>query len=206
MAFFIGDRMKNLLEETYIVFDTETTGLDPKSGNSMIEIGAVKVKEGRIVDRFDELINPGRPLDAKIVEVTNITDEMLVGKPNEETVVKKFIAWMGDDILVAHNARFDLSFLKMAYFKYSLGNLNSNCIDTLELSRYLEPYERYHNLTVLMERYEIAWDEEKHHRADYDAEGTSLILMEMLKRLEKRNITTLEQLQKLPKILANKRV
>ena len=198
--------MKNLLEETYIVFDTETTGLDPKSGDQMIEIGAVKIQNGKVIDRFDELINPQRPLDPKIVEVTNITDLMLKDKPTEEEVLKHFIAWIKDDILVAHNANFDLSFLKMAYFKYHLGNLNQDCVDTLELSRYLEPYERYHNLTVLMKRYEIVWDEEKHHRADYDAEGTSLIFLEMLKRLERRNIKTLDQLKKIPKILANKRV
>lgn len=198
--------MNKLLEETYVVFDLETTGLDPKDGNSIIEIGAVRVKNNKIIDRFDELINPGVKLSTEIINITNITDDMLVDKPSEEEIVKKFISWVGDDILVAHNAKFDLSFLKMAYFKYSLGAFNFYVIDTLGLSRYLEPQERYHNLTVLMERYHINWDENKHHRADYDSEGTSLILYEMLKRLNEKNITTLEDLAHIPRILLNKKV
>lgn len=198
--------MNKLLDETYVVFDLETTGLNPKDGNSIIEIGAVRVKNNEIVDRFDELIDPGVKLSEEIIKITNITDEMLVGKPKEEEIVRKFIAWAGEDILVAHNANFDLSFLKMAYFKYSLGKLNFNVIDTLGLSRYLEPHEKYHNLTVLMERYKINWDEDKHHRADYDSEGTSLILYEMLKRLQDKEILTLEQLGHIPRILLNKRV
>ncbi len=198
--------MNKLLEETYVIFDLETTGLDPKDGNSIIEIGAVRVKNNEIIDRFDELIDPGVKLSDEIIRITNITDEMLVGKPKEEEIVKKFITWVGEDILVAHNARFDLSFMKMAYLKYSLGAFNFNVIDTLGISRYLDPQERYHNLTVLMERYQINWDEDKHHRADYDSEGTSLVLYEMLKKLEDKNIITLSDLSRIPRILLNKRV
>lgn len=198
--------MNKLLEETYVVFDLETTGLDPKDGNSIIEIGAVRVKNNTIIDRFDELINPGVKLSEEIIRITNITDDMLIGKPSEEEIVRKFISWVGNDILVAHNAKFDLSFIKMAYFKYNLGSFNFNVIDTLGLSRYLEPSERYHNLTVLMERYQINWDENKHHRADYDSEGTSLILYEMLKKVSEKNIVTLEELGRVPRILLNKRV
>lgn len=198
--------MNKLLEETYVIFDLETTGLDPKDGNSIIEIGAVRVRNNEIIDRFDELINPGVKLSDEIIKITNITDEMLAGKPKEEEIVKKFITWVGDNTLVAHNARFDLSFMKMAYLKYSLGSFNFNVIDTLGISRYLDPQERYHNLTVLMERYHIKWDEDKHHRADYDSEGTSLVLYEMLKKLEEKNITTLSDLSHIPRILLNKRV
>lgn len=198
--------MNKLLEETYVVFDLETTGLDPKDGNSIIEIGAVRVKNNAIIDRFDELINPGVKLSEEIIRITNITDDMLIGKLSEEEIVRKFISWVGNDILVAHNAKFDLSFIKMAYFKYNLGSFNFNVIDTLGLSRYLEPSERYHNLTVLMERYQINWDENKHHRADYDSEGTSLILYEMLKKVSEKNIVTLEELGRVPRILLNKRV
>ena len=198
--------MKHLLEETYVIFDLETTGLSPKTGNSIIEIGAVRMKNHAVIERFDELINPGIPLDPEITKITNITDEMLQGKRTEEEVVKEFIEWVGEDILVAHNASFDLSFLKMAFFKYRLGAFQYDVIDTLGLSRFLEPFERYHNLTSLMSRYEITWDEKKHHRADYDSEGTGMVFYEMLTRLEKRNITTLESLQKIPKIMLNKRV
>ncbi len=198
--------MNQLLDETYVVFDLETTGLDPKDGNSIIEIGAVRVKNNQIVERFDELINPHMMLSEEITQITSITNDMLEGKADEKEVVKKFITWCKDDILVAHNAKFDLSFMNMACLKYNLGRFNFNVIDTLGLSRFLEPTQRYHNLTVLMERYKINWDESKHHRADYDSEGTSLILYEMLSRLHNININTLDDLKLKPRIVINKKI
>lgn len=198
--------MNQLLDETYVVFDLETTGLDPKDGNSIIEIGAVRVRNNQIIDRFDELIDPGMELSEEITRITSITNEMLKGNDNEENVVKRFVEWANGDILVAHNAKFDLSFMYMAYLKYSLGRFNFNVIDTLGLSRFLDPSEKYHNLTVLMERYKINWDESKHHRADYDSEGTSLILYEMLKRLQEQNIETFTDLSSKPRIILNKKI
>ena len=186
--------MKKLSEETYIVFDLETTGLSANEGDSIIEIGAVKISNGEIIDRFDELINPGKLLDPKIIEITNITDDMLKDKPNEKDMVIKFMNWCGDAPMVAHNARFDLSFLEMAYLKYNLGRLKNTIIDTLGLSRYLESHEKYHNLATLVKRYNIDWDENKHHRADYDSEGTALIFYKMLKRLELNDINSLKDL------------
>lgn len=198
--------MNQLLDETYVVFDLETTGLDPKDGNSIIEIGAVRVRNNQIIDRFDELIDPGMELSEEITRITSITSEMLKGNDNEENVVKRFVEWANGDILVAHNAKFDLSFMYMAYLKYSLGRFNFNVIDTLGLSKFLDPSEKYHNLTVLMERYKINWDESKHHRADYDSEGTSLILYEMLKRLQEQNIETFADLSSKPRIILNKKI
>lgn len=188
--------MKKLSEEEYIVFDLETTGLSANEGDSIIEIGAVKIKNGEIIDRFDELIDPGRPLDPKISEITCITDDMLKDKPNEKDMVIKFMDWCGNLPLVAHNARFDLSFLEMAHLKYNLGKLKNTIIDTLGLSRYLESHERYHNLATLVKRYNIEWDEDKHHRADYDSEGTALIFYKMLKKLELNDINNLKDLTK----------
>lgn len=188
--------MKKLSEEEYIVFDLETTGLSADEGDSIIEIGAVKIKNGEIIDRFDELIDPGKKLDPKITEITCITDEMLKGKPNEKDMVIKFMDWCGNLPMVAHNARFDLSFLEMAHLKYNLGKLNHTIIDTLGLSRYLESHERYHNLATLVKRYNIEWDEDKHHRADYDSEGTALIFYKMLKKLELNDINNLKDLTK----------
>lgn len=198
--------MNQLLDETYVIFDLETTGLDPKDGNSIIEIGAVRMRNNQIIDRFDELIDPKMELSEEITRITSITNDMLKEKDTEENVVKRFIEWAGNDILVAHNAKFDLSFINMACFKYNLGRFNFNVIDTLGLSRFLEPRERYHNLTVLMERYNIDWDEEKHHRADYDSEGTSLILYEMLKKLKDKNINSLKDLSTIPRIILNKKI
>lgn len=186
--------MKKLSEDTYIVFDLETTGLKANEGDSIIEIGAVKMVDGKIVDRFDELINPGKLLDPKISEITSITDDMLKGKPSEKDMVIKFMDWCGGYPLVAHNARFDLSFLEMAYLKYDLGRIKNTVIDTLGLSRYLESHERFHNLATLVKRYDIDWNEDKHHRADYDSRGTALIFYKMLKKLELNDINNLGDL------------
>ena len=114
-----------MLEDEFVVFDFETTGFNAGGADSIIEIGAVKLKDGMIVDRFDELINPGRPLPQKIVELTNITDQMLEDKDTEENAVKRFIEWFGEAPMVAHNAKFDVSFLEMAYKKYNLGTFTN---------------------------------------------------------------------------------
>ena len=185
---------KTLSMGTYVVFDLETTGLYPKSGDSIIEVGAVKVSDGNIIDRYDELINPGKTLSDEIINITGIKNDMLEGKRNEEEVIKDFMQWAGDLPMVAHNARFDISFMDEAYLKYKLGTLNNIVIDTLGISRYLESKERYHSLAVLVKRYEIPWDEDRHHRADYDSEGTALIFLKMLKKLELNNFKTLKDL------------
>ncbi len=185
-----------LLDETYVVFDLETTGLYADKGDSIIEIGAVKMCKGKIIDSFDVLVNPGIKISDEIISITGITNEMLEGKGNEEDTVKDFINWVGDLPMVAHNAKFDISFINSAYRKYSLGTLNNTLIDTLGLSRYLESNERYHNLATLVIRYNIDWDEEKHHRANYDAEGTALIFYKMLNKLKNNNINTIEDLKR----------
>ncbi len=188
---------KVMLEETYVVFDFETTGFNAGGVDSIIEIGAVKIKDGIIIEKYDELINPGRPLPKKIIEVTNITDEMLAGKDTEEHAVKRFIEWFGDCPMVAHNAKFDVSFLEMAYKKYNLGTFQNPVIDTLELSRTLDNNYARHSLSALVKRYEVPWDESAHHRGDYDAEGTALVFYKMLKKLSNRNIEKMSELDKL---------
>ncbi len=186
-----------LLDNTYVVFDFETTGFNAGGGDQIIEVGAVLLHNGEIIDRFSELIDPKRPLPAKIIEVTSITDEMLVGKDSEEEVIKRFIAWFKDYPMVAHNAKFDMSFLEMAYKKYNLGTIKNTILDTLELSRTLDTSYNRHNLSALVKRYEIPFDEESHHRADYDAEATALIFHKMMKKLSDRNIEKISDLDKL---------
>lgn len=193
-----------LTKDTYVVFDFETTGLYPNSGDSITEIGAVKISNGEIIDRFDELIDPERLLSEEIIKITGITNEMLKGKRKEKEVVETFMEWVGDLPMVAHNAKFDISFLEMAFSKYNLGTLKNIVIDTLGLSRYLESKERYHNLATLVKRYNIPWDEDKHHRADYDSEGTALIFHKMLQKLELNNFKTLNDLYKYPFIVIRK--
>ena len=188
---------KKLLETTYVVFDLETTGFNAGGADSIIEIGAVKIDNGEITDRFDELINPGRKLPTKITELTNITDDMLQDKDNEENAVKRFMTWVGDLPMVAHNAKFDVSFIAMAHSKYNLGEFKNTVIDTLELSRALDTGYARHSLSALVKRYDVPWDESAHHRGDYDAEGTALVFHKMLKKLMSRNFETIEDLNKL---------
>ena len=187
----------NLMENTYVVFDLETTGFNAGGKDSIIEIGAVKINKGVIIEKYDELINPGRPLPERITEVTSITDEMLQGKRNEEEAVKSFKEWIGDLPMVAHNAKFDTSFIEMAYHKYNLGEFKNTVIDTLELSRTMDNTYARHSLSALVKRYNVPFDEESHHRGDYDAEGTALVFHKMLEKLISRNFELISDLDKL---------
>lgn len=187
----------SLMETEFVVFDTETTGFNAGGGDQMIEIGAVKICNGEITDRFDELIDPGRPLPSKITEVTHITDDMLKGKDTEENVTKRFLEWTGDAPMVAHNAKFDISFIEMSMKKYNLGEFKNTVVDTLELSRAIDQEHSRHSLSALVKRYDVNFDEDAHHRADYDAEGTALVFYKMLKRLASQNYKVISDLDKL---------
>ena len=182
---------------TYVVFDTETTGFNAGGEDQMIEIGAVKICGDEIVDRFDELIDPKRHIPDKITELTCITDEMVKGKDDEETVTKKFLEWTGDLPMVAHNAKFDISFIEMAMKKYGLGEFKNTVIDTLELSRTLDQGYARHGLSALVKRYNVPWEEDAHHRADYDAEGTAYVFSKMLQKLTAQNYKVISDLDKL---------
>ncbi len=186
-----------LLNTEYVVFDTETTGFNAAGGDQMIEIGAVKIKNGEITDTFDELINPGRPIPKNITEITNITDEMVKGKDNEENVTKRFLEWAKEAPMVAHNAKFDISFLEMSMKKYNLGEFKNTVIDTLELSRTLDQGFARHSLSALVQRYNVEFDEEGHHRADYDALGTAKVFHKMLLKLVNQNYKTIKDLDRL---------
>ncbi len=177
-----------LLDNTYVVFDLETTGFNAGGSDKIIEIGAVKLKDGRIIDRFDEFVNPGFPISQKITDITSITDDMVKDSDDEETVVKRFMDWVGSLPMVAHNAKFDQSFIEICHQKYDMGEFKNPVLDTLQISRVLDPDNARHSLSVLVKRYEIPWDEDKHHRADYDAEATALIFDKMLKRLSDKKI------------------
>ncbi len=186
-----------LMASTYVVFDTETTGFNAAGDDQMIEIGAVKICEGNIVDRFDELIDPKRPIPKKITDLTCITDDMVKGKDDEETVTKRFLEWTGNLPMVAHNAKFDISFVEMAMRKYGLGEFTNTVIDTLELSRTLDQGYARHSLSALVKRYNVEWDEDAHHRADYDAEGTANVFHKMLQKLVSQNFKVISDLDRL---------
>ena len=186
---------RQLNDQEFVVFDTETTGFNPTNGDQIIEIGAVKIKDGEILSSFDELISPEKELPEKITELTGITKDMLIGKDNEEVVTKKFLEFLGDLPLVAHNALFDLSFLASSMRKYNLGEFKNPLLDTMEISRILSPDERRHSLSALVKRYNVEFDESSHHRADYDAKGTALIFEKMVKLLKRMDILTINDLQ-----------
>ncbi len=174
-------------DQEYIIFDTETTGLYAGK-DQMIEIGAVKMKNGEIIDTFDELIACDRPLSEVIVNITNITDEMLKGKDTEENVTKRFLEFIGDLPLIAHNAYFDISFMESAFNKYNLGKFENTVIDTMALARTLYPDWSNHKLSTLVRNLKVEWDENKHHRADYDSEGTGKCFYKMLIFLEEEDV------------------
>ena len=193
-----------LQDETYVIFDTETTGFNPGLNDQMIEIGAVKMKHGAVVDTFDELINPGKPIDAEITNLTGITNAMVKDCDNEENVTKRFKEWIGDLPLVAHNAKFDKNMLEMAYHKYNLGTLDNPILDTMVISQLINKDLKRHNLTALTKNYGITFEESDgsevghHHRADYDAEFTGYVFFKMLKQIEHTDIKTLNDLYNLP--------
>ena len=186
-----------LLENEYVVFDLETTGFNAAGGDSIIEIGAVKLKDGEIIDKFDRLIKPPTPISERITNVTSITNEMVKDCPNELDAVKEFIDWTSDLPMVAHNAKFDTSFIEMCYKKYNLGEYSNTVIDTLALSRALDSDQSRHGLSAITKRYGVEFDEESHHRGDYDALGTALVFHKMMKKLSSINILKISDLDKL---------
>ena len=123
-----------------------------------------------------------------------ITDEMLAGHDDEETVTKRFLEWAGDLPMVAHNAKFDIGFISAACSKYNLGEFTNTVLDTMSMARMLHPEWPNHKLTTLVRRYKIEWDEDAHHRADYDAEGTAHAFHKMCEELDSRNIETTTKL------------
>lgn len=170
----------------YVVLDLETTGLNCYY-DRIIEFGAVKVENGIVSESLDILINPNRKLTKKISDITNITDKMLVNQPTIEEVWPKILAFIGDAIIVTHNADFDFSFMQASLDRCGRPRLNNPVIDTLALSRYLFPESRNHRLGSLCRNMEVAYDEDSAHRADYDAKILNEVWQPMLVMLTKHN-------------------
>ncbi|MDE1548776.1 PolC-type DNA polymerase III [Jeotgalibaca caeni] len=158
-----------LKDATYVVFDVETTGLSAVY-DTIIELAAVKMYKGNVVDTFEAFINPHVPLSQLIIQLTGITDQMLKDAPDEATVIPKFREFCKDSILVAHNASFDMGFINKSYERNGLPEADNPVIDTLELSRYLHPQFKSHRLNTLAKKFNI--NLEQHHRAVFDAETT----------------------------------
>ena len=187
LQYVINPSDKILNRSTYVVFDLETTGLSSRY-NDIIEFGAVKVEKGMVVASLDILINPGYPIPQKIQELTDISNDMVKNKPTIEEVLPQIIEFIGDSILVSHNAEFDYGFLQEALRKHGYNPLLNPVIDTLALSRYLFPEARRHNLGALCRNMEVRYDEESAHRADYDANVLNSVWQPMLALLTKDNL------------------
>ncbi len=161
------------IDDEFVVFDLETTGFSPAT-NEIIEIGAVRVKKGEILDEFHSFVKPKNPIPANITELTDITNEMVADADSIEVVLPKFIKYAGDATMVAHNSSFDMSFVKMNAQRLEIPFENQD-VDTLYLSRVLLPQLKKHKLDALAKHFMIP--QEHHHRADDDARTTARILL-----------------------------
>ncbi len=176
---------KKIDEEEFVVFDIETTGLNSHT-NEIIEIGAVKIKAGRIVDRYSQLINPGRSIPYHITEITSITDEQVANEPKIDEVIGKFVDFVGDAVLVAHNAPFDMGFIKRDIKKYLNIDLQSSVIDTLQMARDLFPDLKKYGLGDLNKTLGLAL--EKHHRAVDDSQATANMFIIFLDKYKEKGL------------------
>ena len=180
------------LDDTYIVFDIETTGFS-SIRDRIIEIGAVKVVNGEIVDRFSTFVNPERPIPFEITNLTSITDEMVMDSPNIETVLPQFLEFVGDGVLVAHNAGFDVGFIGQNCRNLGLDD-RFVYVDTVALARVLLPTLSKYKLNIVAKALNISL--ENHHRAVDDAGATAEIFVKFVEMLKKDHITTLKEVNR----------
>lgn len=178
------------LRGSFVVFDLETTGFSP-TRNRIIEIGAVKVEEGKITDRFSTFVNPGVPIPLRITELTGIEDSMVADAPDIETVLPEFLAFCGDCVLVAHNAGFDYSFICKKSEEQGL-SAEFTVVDTVGVARVLFPHLAKYTLDNVAKTLKISLF--NHHRAVEDAEATAGIFEKMIVLLEKEGIKDLDAL------------
>lgn len=178
-----GSRFKRLMmNRTFTVFDIETTGFSPEKGSRIIDIGAVKIVDGKIVDEFQELVDPRQPVPAKITQLTTITNDMIKGKPTIEEVLPKFMKFAGNSVLVAHNAQFEKRFIEHDCSRLGIYPKNE-WLCTMKLFKFVNPERkvlgRKYKLDDLTEEYGIPFNEDIHHRAFPDAEATAKALLEI---------------------------
>ena len=186
-GYFINDMLPAVKGQTdavidgrYIVFDLETTGLSNAS-ERIIEIGAVKVENGQIIDSFDTFVDPEKAISPEITRLTSITNEMVAGAPTESEALEQFFHFCdGCDIFVAHNADFDMGFLRTAIRRCGREE-DPVQIDTLVMGRAMYPELRKHKLDTLAEHMGV--EQKHHHRADDDARVLAEIFLKMLDEL-----------------------
>ncbi|WP_288175637.1 PolC-type DNA polymerase III, partial [Sporofaciens musculi] len=178
------------LSGTYVVFDLETTGFSPIK-DKIIEIGAVKVEKGKITEKFSTFVNPKVPIPFQITQLTSITDDMVLDAPDIETVLPQFLTFIGDAVLVAHNASFDVGFIEQNC-RYQDMVPEFTYVDTVAMARILLPTLSKFKLNVVANALHISL--ENHHRAVDDAGATAEIFVKFIEMLRERNITDLTRL------------
>ncbi len=188
-----GSYNKDYDAET-IVFDIETTGLSVQNCK-ITEIGAVKIKGGEVIDTFNTFVNPEIPIPEEIVELTSITDDMVADAPKVKEALEMFFDFVGgqDKLLVAHNADFDTGFIRYAANECGM-EFRNPYLDTVALSRYLNPDLKKHKLDILAEYYELG--DFNHHRACDDAAILAAIYFKMIKSMREHDIKSFEQLKR----------
>lgn len=178
----------------YIVFDTETTGFYPYQGDEIINIAAVVVEDGKVREDliFDELVNPYRSIPPAVVKLTGITDEMVADKRGVCCVLNDFLDFIGDSVLVAHNAEFDLAFINIKLNWYTQTEVYNPVIDTFKLSRALCPELMSHDLDTLLRYHRVT--QRPRHTALGDSQMTADIFLQFLTQLDEKEVATLKQL------------
>lgn len=185
----------NIDDPTYVVFDIETTGFSPVK-DRIIEIGAVKIRGGEIVDRFSTFVNPGIPIPFEIEQLTSIRDDMVMGYDSIEVILPQFIEFIGgnDTVMVAHNANFDMSFIRENMKRQGMECVY-NYIDTVGIARMMLPLQNKHTLDAVAKSLGVSLL--NHHRAVDDAECTALIFIKLIEKLHHDKIETFAELNKL---------
>jgi ATP-dependent DNA helicase DinG len=194
----LGDRkneVKHHMKNRFVVVDVETTGNAPKKGDKIIQIAAVLIENGIIIERFSSFVNPGCEIPPFIEQFTGISNQMVEDQPSFHEIAPKIISMLKDSYFVAHNVFFDLSFIQEELCNCGYPPLDLPTIDTVELARMLLPTNHGYKLAQLVESFSI----ENHHphKADSDAEVTAEIFLRLLKKLEDLPLVTLRQLAKL---------
>ena len=193
-AYFVNDLVPSVFGEAeealngaFICFDLETTGLSAQS-EGITEIGGVRVQDGKILDSFQSFVNPGRPIPPKITELTGITDQMVAQAPGEEAALRSFLDFCGTaKVLVAHNAKFDMAFLKAAAQRHGI-SLSHSYIDTVPMSRSLLKELKNVKLDTVAKYLKLKAF--RHHRASDDAKILGEIFIRLIRRLEEESGVT----------------
>ena len=195
---YLVDDLKNIvfyskgqgLSGKFVVFDLETTGLSAQA-NKIIEIGAVKIEDGKVTGKFSRFVNPGIPIPFAIEELTDIHDDMVVNEPGIEDVLPQFMEFCEGCVMVAHNAEFDMSFIQKNCEDLAL-LCEFTIVDTVAMARYLLPQLNRFKLDTVAKELKISLDH--HHRAVDDAGCTAEIFLKFVEMLDKRGIHNLDEL------------